>query len=121
MTNPTLHDCSRPHPTKSRHDSVNNDLQLNYAATIANVRAEILKELAGGESKTTAVSVALVDGERLLWAEAFGLDPPDRWCGTHHGYPFLHCLLQQDDRRDCRNDTGGSGAAGNSTPRWPAT
>jgi CubicO group peptidase (beta-lactamase class C family) len=48
------------------------DLPLTYAATIAASRAEILKELAGSESKTTAVSVALLDDKRLLWVEAFG-------------------------------------------------
>lgn len=37
-----------------------------------------LKDLAGAESSTTAVSVALADDESILWAEAFGsIDQPD--------------------------------------------
>ena len=80
MTSPTFSDSDRPHPIQSRHDSVNDDSRLNYAATIATVRTEIMKELAGSDSQTTAVSVALVDGERLLWAEAFG--SIDRICGV---------------------------------------
>ncbi|WP_051271783.1 serine hydrolase domain-containing protein [Fundidesulfovibrio putealis] len=50
---------------------------VTYADTISASRAEILKELNGSESRTTAVSVALVDEERILWAEAFGsIDRP---------------------------------------------
>ena len=90
MTNPTFHDSRRPHHTISRQDNVNDDLQINYAATIATVRAEILKELTGGESKTTAVSVALVDGERLLWAEAFG--SIDRIGGVAPTTETLFCI-----------------------------
>ena len=45
---------------------------LTYEATIADARAEILQELAEGKCKTTAVTVALVDDRRILWAEAFG-------------------------------------------------
>ncbi|MBI5583214.1 MAG: beta-lactamase family protein [Deltaproteobacteria bacterium] len=52
-------------------------LPLNYEATIANVRSAILKELDEGETITTAVTVALVDNQRILWAEAFGsIDRP---------------------------------------------
>lgn len=54
------------------------ELSLAYAATIAACRTEILKDLAGAESSTTAVSVALADDESILWAEAFGsIDQPD--------------------------------------------
>jgi CubicO group peptidase (beta-lactamase class C family) len=87
MTNPTFRDSKHP---QSRQDCVSDDSQLNYAATIATVRAEILKELAGGESKTTAVSVALVDGERLLWAEAFG--SIDRIGGVAPTTDTLFCI-----------------------------
>ena len=43
----------------------------NYEATIADIRAEIARNLAakGGPS---AVSLALVDDQRIIWAEAFG-------------------------------------------------
>jgi CubicO group peptidase (beta-lactamase class C family) len=61
-----------------------------YAATIDASRAEILKELAGTESKTTAVSVALVDDERLLWAEAFG--SIDRTGGVAPTTETLFCI-----------------------------
>lgn len=56
-------------PSRSMHQG---DPPAAYADTISSSRAEILKELNGSESKTTAVSVALVDDERILWAEAFG-------------------------------------------------
>ena len=45
---------------------------LTYEATIADTRAEILKELSNGKHKTSAVSVALIDDQRIHWAEAFG-------------------------------------------------
>jgi CubicO group peptidase (beta-lactamase class C family) len=45
---------------------------LSYEATIADARAAIRKELAEGKHKTTAVTVALGDDQRILWAEAFG-------------------------------------------------
>ncbi|WP_243312988.1 serine hydrolase domain-containing protein [Fundidesulfovibrio agrisoli] len=61
------HLCSQP--GRGMHPG---DPQAAYADTISSSRAEILKELDGNESRTTAVSVALVDGERTLWAEAFG-------------------------------------------------
>lgn len=74
MANP-----SSPHHThlrshRSRH---HDDLPAPYPDTIAALRAEILKELTGNEDKTTAISMALVDDERILWAEAFGsIDRP---------------------------------------------
>ena len=76
-----------PKPSRSTH---NDDLPLTYAATIAASRAEILKELAGSESKTTAVSVALVDDERLLWVEAFG--SIDRTRGLATTTETLFCI-----------------------------
>lgn len=48
------------------------ELQHTYEATIADARAEILKELIEGKTKTSAVAVALVDDQRILWSEAFG-------------------------------------------------
>lgn len=56
-------------PSCSMHHG---DPLATYADTISASRGEILKELNGSESKTSAVSVALVDGGRILWAEAFG-------------------------------------------------
>lgn len=43
-----------------------------YKAAVADARATILKELAEGRHKTSAVTVALVDDQHVLWAEAFG-------------------------------------------------
>src|SRR5512139_1849838 len=45
---------------------------LTYEATIADTRAETLKELSNGKHKTSAVSVALIDDQHILWAEALG-------------------------------------------------
>ena len=45
---------------------------LTYESAIAHVRADILKELAKSDANTHAVTVALVDDQRVLWAEAFG-------------------------------------------------
>lgn len=62
-----------PHPDSQPSRSMHHgDPSATYADTISASRAEILKELNGSESKTTAVSVALVDDERILWTEAFG-------------------------------------------------
>lgn len=44
---------------------------LNYAATILDARQTILEALAS-EGGPNAVSVALIDDQRILWAEAFG-------------------------------------------------
>ncbi len=74
----------------SCRSSDNDDLPLTYAATIDACRVEILKELAGSESQTTAVSVALVDDERLLWAEAFG--SLDRTRGVAPTTETLFCI-----------------------------
>ena len=90
MTSPTISGIDRhplPRPSRSNHKD---DLQLTYAATIAASRAEIVKELAGTESKTTAVSVALVDAERLIWAEALGWI--DRTCGVAPTTETLFCI-----------------------------
>jgi CubicO group peptidase (beta-lactamase class C family) len=90
MTSPTIPGTDRhPHP-RPRRSSDNDDLPLTYAATIAASSTEVLKELAGGESKTTAVSVALVDDERLLWAEAFG--SIDRTRGVAPTTETLFCI-----------------------------
>ena len=44
-----------------------------YTSTIADGRTEILKELGKTDAVTHAVSVALLDDQRILWEEAFGL------------------------------------------------
>lgn len=43
---------------------------LTYAATIGEARVAILKAML--DSNTSAVSAALIDGERVVWGEAFG-------------------------------------------------
>jgi CubicO group peptidase (beta-lactamase class C family) len=43
-----------------------------YESAIAHARADILKELAKSDANTHAVTVALVNDQRVLWAEAFG-------------------------------------------------
>ena len=63
---------------------------LTYEATIADARTAILKELAAGETKTAAVSLALVDDRRLLWAEAFG--SIDRTQGQAPTTETLFCI-----------------------------
>jgi CubicO group peptidase (beta-lactamase class C family) len=45
---------------------------LTYESAVAHARAHILKELARGDASTHAVTIALVDDQRVLWAEAFG-------------------------------------------------
>ncbi len=90
MTSTTIpgpHHHLHPRPRRSKH---NDDLPVTYAAIIAASRAEILKELAGSESKTTAVSVALVDDERILWSEAFG--SIDRTRGVAPTTETLFCI-----------------------------
>ncbi len=72
MTSTTIPGTDRHPLPRPSHNGHKDDLPLTYAATISASRAEILKELAGSESKTTAVSVALVDDKRLIWVEAFG-------------------------------------------------
>jgi CubicO group peptidase (beta-lactamase class C family) len=57
---------------QSEHSAAGSHGPLTYAATIADARATILKELALSETNTSAVTLALVDDRRLLWAEAFG-------------------------------------------------
>ncbi|HWI15825.1 MAG TPA: serine hydrolase domain-containing protein, partial [Burkholderiales bacterium] len=42
-----------------------------YSATIADARASILQAIA--DSSTPSASAALIDGERVVWAEGFGL------------------------------------------------
>ncbi|MCC6133910.1 MAG: beta-lactamase family protein [Candidatus Contendobacter sp.] len=51
--------------------SDDDDSSLTYAATIADARAAILKAMA--DTHTPSVSVALVDDQRIIWAEAFGV------------------------------------------------
>ena len=48
-----------------------NPLPVNYVATVLDARTTILEALAA-EHGPSAVSVALVDDRRILWAEAFG-------------------------------------------------
>ncbi|UFS70247.1 beta-lactamase family protein [Geomonas sp. RF6] len=48
------------------------DRSLPYEATIADARAEILKEVGEGNTRTSAVTVALADDQHILWSEAFG-------------------------------------------------
>ncbi|WP_295442701.1 serine hydrolase domain-containing protein [uncultured Thiodictyon sp.] len=57
---------------QSEHSPAGSHGPLTYAATIADARATILKELALSKTNTSAVTLALVDDRRLLWAEAFG-------------------------------------------------
>ncbi len=90
MTSPTIPGADRHLHPQPRRSCDNDDLPLSYAATIAACRAEILKELAASESKTTAVSVAFVDEERLLWAEAFG--SLDRTRGVAPTTETLFCI-----------------------------
>ena len=52
--------------------AVTDQRPLACEATITDARAAILKELANSESKTSAITVALVDDQHILWAEAFG-------------------------------------------------
>ena len=45
-----------------------------FEATVADTRAAILKELAGGETRTSAVTLALVDDRHLLvWDDEGGM------------------------------------------------
>ncbi len=90
MRSTTIPSTDRQHHPRPLCSSNNDDLPLTYAATIAACRAEILKELAGSESNTTTVSVALVDEERLLWAEAFG--SIDRTGGVAPTTETLFCI-----------------------------
>jgi hypothetical protein len=48
--------------------AVTDQRPLACEATITDARAAILKELANSESKTSAITVALVDDQRILWA-----------------------------------------------------
>lgn len=45
--------------------------QTEYTATIAAARAAVTQALAATD--TPAISVALIDRDRVIWAEAFGL------------------------------------------------
>ncbi len=58
--------------SKNNQSSDEGRAPLTYEATIADARAAIRRELVEGEHKTTAVTVALGDDQRILWAEAFG-------------------------------------------------
>jgi CubicO group peptidase (beta-lactamase class C family) len=72
MAAPTDPVADRRPVSLSGHGSADGSLPQTCEATIADARAEILKELAEGKTKTSAVTVALVDDRRILWAEAFG-------------------------------------------------
>lgn len=64
------------------------DSPLGYQATIADARSTILKVLE--ETGTPSVSVALVDRERLIWAEAFGVI--DKGLKTPPSTETLFCI-----------------------------
>jgi CubicO group peptidase (beta-lactamase class C family) len=49
-----------------------NNVPQTYETTIADAQGAILKELDEGDTKTTSLTVALVDDQRIIWAEAFG-------------------------------------------------
>lgn len=90
MTTPT-DPVADPRPLGlSGRGSGDGDLPLTCEATIADARAEILKELAEGKTKTSAVTVALVDDQRILWAEAFG--SIDRTRGLAPTTETLFCI-----------------------------
>jgi CubicO group peptidase (beta-lactamase class C family) len=72
MATPTDPVADRRPSSLSGPGSKDGNLPQTCEATIADARAEILKELAEGKTKTSAVTVALVDDRRILWAEAFG-------------------------------------------------
>jgi CubicO group peptidase (beta-lactamase class C family) len=72
MTTPTNPVVDQLPPTLTRGGGDDGDSSLTYEATVADARAEILKELDKSENKPSAVTVALVDDQRILWAEAFG-------------------------------------------------
>ncbi len=59
-----------------------------YSATIADARAAILKALA--DSNTPSISVALMDRERVIWAEAFGTI--DKAANTAPSTETLFCI-----------------------------
>lgn len=64
------------------------DAPPNYSATIADARAAILKAMA--DSGTPSVSVALVERDRLIWAEAFG--SIDKAAGMAASTETLFCI-----------------------------
>lgn len=64
------------------------DAPPSYSATIADARAAILKAMA--DSGTPSVSVALVERDRLVWAEAFGR--LDKAAGTAASTETLFCI-----------------------------
>jgi CubicO group peptidase (beta-lactamase class C family) len=70
MTTPTIPDMEQSPLTLTYGDNGNSS--LTYEATITDARSEILKELGKGENAPSAVTVALVNDERILWTEAFG-------------------------------------------------
>ncbi|HJV66666.1 MAG TPA: serine hydrolase domain-containing protein [Geomonas sp.] len=86
-TDPTID--RRPHGLSGR-GSNDGDMPLTYEATIADARAEILKELVEGKTKTSAITVALADDQRILWAEAFG--SIDRTRGLAPTTATLFCI-----------------------------
>jgi CubicO group peptidase (beta-lactamase class C family) len=75
---------------QSGHSPAGRHGPLTYEATIADARATILKELALSETNTSAVTLALVDDRRLLWAEAFG--SIDRMSGQAPTTETLFCV-----------------------------
>lgn len=61
---------------------------VTYAATIAEARAAILKALA--DTDTSAATVALIAGDRVVWAEAFGVI--DKATGAAPDTDTLFCI-----------------------------
>lgn len=90
MTAPTDTIADRRPLGLSGRGSGDGTVPLACEATIADARSEILKELAEGTCKTAAVTVALVDDRRILWAEAFG--SIDRTRGRAPTTETLFCI-----------------------------
>lgn len=65
-------------------------LSPSYTYTIADSRGAILKELNKADAVTQAVSVALLDDQRILWEEAFG--SIDKISGLQPGRETLFCI-----------------------------
>jgi len=90
MNPPTDPEIDRRPLGLSGRVSNDKDVPLTFEATIADARAEILKELVEGKTKTSAVTVALVDDRRILWTEAFG--SIDRTRGLAPTTETLFCI-----------------------------
>ena len=78
-----------------------------YSATIAEGRAAVQDVMA--ETGATSVSVALVDGDRVIWSEAFGKADREAGRSATTEYALWHLLGQQDAGHGRGHDSGGSG------------